>query len=319
MRYAFIINPAAGKGAASARIESYVEQLEKVDKRSISHVRTDAGEGATAVARELAQEAKLAGEEIYIYAVGGDGTINEVANGICGFDNAALGVMPAGSGNDFVRCFRDNEPSDFLDVDMQLAAEPKAIDLMELTYYKEGQPQTRLCVNGINIGLDGNTAILANELKSNRYITGGSAFIVALIKNFLQKKGENLKVTVDGEVIHDGQLLLCTAANGGFCGGGFESCPRFDLSDGLAEVLIVNNVSRRKFLALVPKYKAGKIFEVPGIEKITNYAQSKEVKIEPLSGEMQFVADGETLKTGSITIRMIKEAIRVLVPKEPSI
>ena len=120
-------------------------------------------------------------------------------------------------------------------------------------------------------------------------------------------------ITVDGEEVHNGPLLLTTVGNGGFCGGGFESCPRADLSDGLLEVLIVNNVSRTRFVALVPKYKSGRILEIdPEGGNLYKYYQAEKIIFEPNRGTMQFLADGEIYKTGRLEIEVVKDAINVV-------
>lgn len=315
MKYAFIINPMSGQGKGADRILRYLEQLERYDKRDISHYLTKAENDATDIAVRLAEEAEASGEDIFIYAVGGDGTINEVANGVSGYQHAAMGLMPVGSGNDFVRCFKNTDPKAFNDVELQLDATVTDIDIIEFEYEEGGEILRRKYINGINIGLDGNTAILAHSYKNIPGVSGSFAYLLALLKNFIRKEGADLKVTVDGKVLHDDKALLCTVANGGYCGGGFESCPRFILDDGLAEVMIVKNIPRRKFLHLVPKYKAGKIFEIADIEKIISYAQGRDVTITPNPGKMKLVADGEIFETPEINIHVIRNGIRILVPQ----
>jgi len=259
-----------------------------------------------------------------------------VVNGLAGHENAYFGFIPVGSGNDFVRNFDD--PESFKDIGRQFAAASKPIDVLKFRYKKasagnaasaagssisasgtagvsdDDEYITRYYINGINIGFDGNTAILAHDLKNLPMVSGTFSYILALVNNLVKKKGENLRVTSDGQILHDGPLLLCTAANGGFCGGGFNSCPRAVLDDGLAELLIVNNITRRKFLSLVPDYKAGKLFEMKGTEGLIKYKQARNIKIEPLNGTMSFVADGEIFETGTIDIELVDKAIKVLIP-----
>ena len=145
-------------------------------------------------------------------------------------------------------------------------------------------------------------------------MSGTFSYILALVVNLIRKRGGDLRVTADGEVVHSGPLILCTAANGRFCGGGFESCPTAELDNGLIDLLVVKDVTRRYFLKVVPDFKAGRLFEIDGVEKIATSRQAKQVVIEPAAGTMRFVADGEIMETGTITIDVLPKAVRLLVP-----
>ena len=312
MKYVFIVNPTSGQGKHSKGLVPQIEALiqEHPDK-DIKIYYTRGVKDATTLADQIAKEAQ---EIVRIFACGGDGTIQEVCNGIYGHDNAELGIIPVGSGNDFVRALGGDAGAKprYLDLNAQIDAPAKKIDLIRMTWTSGGKEHSCLVDNGINIGFDGNTAILASEYKNLPGVSGTGSYILALAKNLVLKKGEDLRVIADGNEIFNGPLLLATVANGGFCGGGFESCPRADLSDGLLEVLVINNMSRTKFLTLVPKYKDGKIFDVKNDNnKLFTYTQAEEIIIEPNNGSMQFVADGEKIVAESLKLEVVKEAISV--------
>lgn len=316
MKYAFIVNPASGKGSKDGIVQK-VKDIMEASSKDVSIYYTRGEKDATVLADMIATEA--GDEQVVIFACGGDGTINEVANGIIGHENAVLGVVPVGSGNDYVRELGGgmNGGEKFLDLERQINGEMIKADLIKMTYIKDGEEVVSHVVNGLNIGFDGHTAILANELKSRSVLNGSMSYIAALLACLIKKKGESLRITADGEEIHAGPLLLTTAANGGFCGGGFNSCPRADLYDGLIELLIVRDIKRSQFVGLVPKYKAGQIFEVKGIDKLIKYTQAKELTIEPMNAPtMKFVGDGEIYETGALKIEMLKQAIWVNVPAE---
>ncbi len=94
---------------------------------------------------------------------------------------------------------------------------------------------------------------------------------------------------------------------------GVQSCPNADLTDGLIEIIAIKDVSRTKFVSLFPKYKAGKLLTVKGIEDFVSYTQAKSIFIEPmLAPTMQFVGDGEIFETGALRIEAVPQAIRVL-------
>lgn len=313
MKHAFIINPASGNGKKAKALISQLDEIIKDDSRDIKYYVTEGIGDATVLASRLACEAEDADEEIRIYACGGDGTISEVANGIADCENAILGVMPIGSGNDFVRNF---DGADFLDVRKQLDAEAEVVDLIKYSFDTEAGPVDKYCVNGMNIGFDGNTAILANELKTHKAITGSFSYLLAVAVNLIQKKGAKLRVSADGEQVYEGNLIMCSIANGRFCGGGIESCPRAEVNNGLLEMLVIKDVTRRKFLQVFPPFMKGKIFEIKGVDEIATFGQPKHVTVEPIEGEMQFVVDGEGMKTGTIEIDIMEAALKVVVPKE---
>ena len=314
MKYAFIVNPASGQGRHGNGLIPRIEKLiENNPGRDIEIVYTRCEKDATVQAERLAREA--AGD-VVVFACGGDGTVQEVVNGIYGYDNAILGIIPVGSGNDFVRALGGGlkQGKKFNDMQAQLTAPIKRVDLIKMTWMENGEEKSHICDNGINIGFDGNTCISAHEFKKLPLVSGTGAYIVGVAVNLIEKNGENLTITADGKEVFNGPMLLATVGNGGFCGGGFESCPRADLSDGLLELLIVNDMTRRKFITLVPKYKAGKIFDIknPG-NKVFTYCQAKEIVIKPNAApSMKFVADGEIFETGEIKLEVLEQAMRVL-------
>ena len=282
MEYAFIVNPASGQGKHGKGLVPQIEELKKAfPDKNIRIYYTRGERDATVLADQIAKEAE---GEVVLFACGGDGTIQEVANGVYGHDNAAMAIVPVGSGNDFVRALGGSADAaeKFLKLSNHIGASTKKIDLIKMTWDDNGKTRTHLVDNGINIGFDGNTAILAHDYKLLPGVSGTGSYVLALAKNLVLKKGEDLKIVVDGNEIHNGPLLLATVANGGFCGGGFESCPRADLSDGLLEVLVVNNISRTRFLQMVPKYKAGEIFDIdPEGGNLYKYYQAEKITITP--------------------------------------
>lgn len=315
MRYAYIINPASGQGKHDQHDQGILAEIKRLQETSgedIKYYFTEGQMDAAVLANAIAKN--VYPDEVVIVACGGDGTIQEVVNGIVGNDNAILGVYPCGSGNDFIRELGGRDSAKvYLNLENHLKAVPKEMDIMKLSYLSEGEPTHRYVVNGINIGFDGNTAILAHDLKRLPAVSGSFSYLLALAYNFIGKKGEDLKVTVDGEEIYNGPLFLTTVANGGYCGGGFNSCPNADLSDGEAEVLIVRDIPRRSFLKLAPKYQKGKIFEIENFDDLIVYRRARKVRIEPAAGVMKYVGDGEVFITDTIEVEMLEKAIRVMV------
>lgn len=312
MKFAFIVNPASGQGNHDdSDVVAGLKKLIDEGRDDIKYYFTEGQLDASVLADAIAKAA--APEDIVIVACGGDGTIQEVAGGVYGNDNAILGVYPCGSGNDFIRALGGNDAAPkYRDFEKLLKGVPMDMDVMRMTYETESGTDSRIVVNGINIGFDGNTAIKAHELKTLPGVSGTLSYVLAVAVNFIGKRGENLKVFADDKEIYDGPLLLSTVANGGFCGGGFESCPNADITDGLAEVLVIRDLPRRRLPSLIPKYMKGKLFQIKNIEDIAVYTRAKKVRVEPNNGEMRFVADGEEFKTRGIEVEMLEKAIRVL-------
>ena len=314
MKYAFIVNPKSGQGKhGNGLIPKINELIANNGDRDIKIYYTQGERDATSLAARIAEQAN---DKVVIFACGGDGTVQEVVNGVYGHDNAILSVIPVGSGNDFVRTLGGGlkEGSKYLNFMAHLDAPHTKIDLIKMTWQEHGMEQSVMVDNGINIGFDGNTCILAHDYKMLPGVSGTGSYLLAVAKNLIEKRGENIKIVADGKEFHNGPMLLATASNGRFCGGGFESCPRAEITDGLMELLVVNDLTRSRFLQLIPKYKAGKLLEIPDEGgNLYKYAQVKKLEITPNTAPtMQFVADGEIYKTGKLTIEVIHDAISVV-------
>ena len=310
MKYAFIVNPNSGHGKkAKGFIAKINEIIEKNPDVSL-HI-TEGPMDATIIAEGLADVAKKTSVDTRIFACGGDGTLNEVLNGIYDRPHVELGVVPIGSGNDFVRNFAS---CNFEDINAQLNGNPIPIDLLKIEYEEDGKEKTRYCINGINIGFDGNTAILSNHLKKKKFFRGHLSYIAAIIMNIAEMRGQNLRIRDQDNIVHAGELLLITLSNGRFCGGGIESCPKALVDDGLMEVLIVNKVSRKTFFRLMPSYIKGELLEKDISEDIYKYLRSDKITMEPIGGIMQFAVDGEEMKSGKTVIEIVQNGVKFVLP-----
>lgn len=314
MKYAFIVNPASGQGKHGEDLMPEIEALIAGNpNRDIKVYHTRGVKDATVLADLIAGEAT---EDTVIFACGGDGTVQEVANGIYGHDKGILGVVPVGSSNDFVKEISKKKGNwkEYTNLPHIFDGMVTKVDLIRMSWIEKGEEVSRYITNGINVGFDGNTAILAHELKRLPLVSGTGSYLMAVAGNLAFKKGQRLRITVNGKGFHTGDLLLATVANGGYCGGGIYSCPKAEINDGLLEVMAIKDMTRKKFVSLFPKYKAGKIFQADGIEDVISYTRAEAVMIEPMLGpKMKFVADGETFETGAIRIEVVPKALKVLI------
>ena len=249
MKYCFIINPNAGKG-------SFVEELKsKISEACVRHgvsydafVSENQEHTKEYIIRTLAQES----EEITFFACGGDGTLCRTVGAVMSLSNADkkrvfVGVVPAGTGNDFVSNFENK--SLFCDIEAQIGGEAYDIDLIKCndTY----------CINMINIGFDCHVVCKKEEIGRKKWLPRKFAYIFSLIVTLIRKPGVKMSVSIDGGESENKSLLLTTFANGEFCGGGFRSNPKAALNDGQIDFIEIKNVGRIKFVSLVGDYKKG--------------------------------------------------------------
>ncbi len=249
-------------------------------------------------------------EKIRFYACGGDGTLGEVVNGAFGAINAEIGLIPIGTGNDFVRNF-DN-PDDFFDIEKQIRGEACAIDLIKCN--------DRYGINVVNVGFDCEVVVKMDTLRRNPLIPKNLVYAASIANNFFKKFGTQMKICADGIEINR-PMMLCAIANGGFYGGGYHAAPRATLDDGLLDLCIVEKVTRAKFVSLIGSYKAGTHLESKAAEGVITYKKCKSVSLE-FPTEHNFCMDGEIERYERVDISVCHKAIMFSAPapetaKEP--
>jgi len=296
MRHLFIINPAAG---SRNRTDDYSEVIHKICRaRKLNYeirVSTAPGE-CTRIAREEAKK----GDEIRIYACGGDGTLNEVVAGAAGYDNAAVTVFSGGSGNDFVKIF--DEPKAFFDLHRLMDAEEAVFDLIQCN----GEYALNIC----SVGLDARIGTDVSSYKRLPLLHGFRAYAASTVVNVVKGIAEHYIVEVNGEVIDGEQTFICVC-NGRYYGGGFNPIPEADPADGKLDVLVVKKVSRAQVPAIIGKYKNGRYKE---LSHVARYLRTDRVKItcdKPTPVNM----DGELRTAKVVEMRLAKEKIRFFYPK----
>ena len=296
MRHLFIINPAAG---SRNRTQEYSDVIHKVCRarklRYEIRVSTAPGE-AIRIAREAAQT----GEELRLYACGGDGTLNEVVAGAAGYDNAAVTVFSGGSGNDFVKLFDD--PKAFFDLHRLMDAEEAVFDLIDCN--------GDLALNICSVGLDARIGTDVSSYKRLPLLHGFRAYAVSAAVNVVKGIGEHYVVEVNGEVFDDRHTFVCVC-NGRYYGGGFNPIPEADPSDGQLDVLVVKEVSRAQVPGLIGKYKNGRYKE---LSHVARYIKTDRIKIicdKPTPINL----DGELRMAREIEMKVAKQKIRFFYPK----
>ena len=239
------------------------------------------------------------------YAIGGDGTLNDVANGILKRKGQSeLALIPRGTGNDFARFFEDEDF--FENLEKQMLAKAKPIDVIVT--------DAGLCgVNMINIGVDADTA--AEVHRFDRYVPGPLAYIFALIDRvLLHPLGCAMEISIDDEEPLCGDFLLVSFANGAFCGGGFKAAPKAVLDDGLMEICVVKPVSRLTFVKVVGGYRNGTHLDDPRYQSILSYRRGKKIQVKT-EKPIQVCIDGQIIKTTEIQAEILPQSIAFVTPQ----
>ncbi|MDO5545985.1 MAG: diacylglycerol kinase family protein [Eubacteriales bacterium] len=294
MKHLFIINPAAG---SRDRTEEYTAQIQRLCKGIDYEIAVSQAPGEC---RRLVREAARTGEEVRIYACGGDGTLNEVASGAAGFPNAAVTAFSGGSGNDFVRLF--SEPKAFCDLSRLLDAEEAIFDLIACN--------DDLALNICSVGLDARIGTDVARYKRLPFFHGFNAYALSTVVNLFRGISEHYIVEVAGERIDAEQTFVCVC-NGRYYGGGFNPVPEADPADGLLDVLLVKKVSLLQVPGIIGKYKNGRYRELP---QFVRHFRTDRVRV--LCDRPNAVnLDGELLVADAIDIRVAREKINFFYPR----
>lgn len=300
MNYVFIVNPEAGNGKALETVNGLIANRDNCELYSTGGIE----DTAAYIRRRCAEHPD---EMLCFVACGGDGTVNSVANGVLQVGNAAMSVLPLGSGNDYVKAYGGKDS--FLQIDALLSAEPHPVDVIRVN--------DRYCVNAFHFGLDSAVANTMNNVKSKPIIGGKHAYAAGVVKALLFSMRNFCTIRVDGEEIHRGDILLCTVTCGEYVGGSYRCAPRTLVDDGLAEICLVKPVSRLRFLRLMNAYKRGEHLSDPRFQSVILYRRGRVIEV---SGEPGFLIslDGEVHSGTSFRAEVMHRKLNFVTAHEPN-
>ena len=304
MKHFFIMNPAAGKGT---KFHDLIDDIHKVcDRRGVSyevHITKEQGE-ATEFVRGVCESSN---EPMRFYACGGDGTIKEVAAGMVGFENAELGMIPMGTGNDFVRNFEHNEM--FFNIDAQLDGETRKIDLLK---YND-----KYAINIINTGFDCEVAKQVGVNRRSVFLPSSLAYPASILQKITQFDTAivNGKIYLDG-VLHKGdKFQACVFANGRYYGGGYFAAPASNANDGILDCCLIDKIPLMTFLNILGDYKAGTHLTNPKVPRVFAYKKVKKAEVV-FDRPTDISVDGEIERVkGRLTISVVHDAVTLSTPK----
>ena len=296
MKHLFIINPAAGSRDRTKEYSVVIHDI--CTARDLDYrIEVSAAPGECA---RIAREAAQTGEEVRIYACGGDGTLNEVASGAAGSPNASVTVLSSGSGNDFVKLF--NEPKAFFDLERLMDVEEAQFDLIRCN--------DDIALNICSVGLDARIGTDVASYKRIPLLQGFRAYAASTVVNVIRGIAEHYVVEVNGETI-DGEHTFVCVCNGRYYGGGFNPVPEADPADGLLDVLLVKKVSRLQVPAIIGKYKNGRYRE---LSDLVRHLRTRELTVR-CDRETPINLDGELRMAQVVKFSLAEEKLRFFYPR----
>ncbi|MBE9470851.1 MAG: diacylglycerol kinase family lipid kinase [Chloroflexi bacterium] len=314
-KYKIIVNPTAGRGASEQAIPHIERMLNEYDL-DFDLVRTERPWHAA----ELAQEAATAGYDVVV-AVGGDGTANEVLNGLMQAkrvsesasqrEECAMGILCVGRGNDFA--YGMGIPADLEEGCRALAQDHRRV--VDVGRVAGGlYPEGRYFGNGVGIGFD---AVVGFEAVKMTRLTGFPSYIVAVLKTvFLYYKAPLAKIEYDGETITQPSLMI-SIMNGQRMGGGFYMAPEGKPDDGLFDLCIAHEVSRPRIFGLIPHFMRG----TQATQEPIKMEQARKVVVTAVEGVLPAHADGETLCTTGqrLEMELLPRQIEIICPSPEAV
>lgn len=304
MKHFFIMNPAAGKGT---RFYDLIDEIHKVcDRRKVYyavHVTERMGE-ATEFVKKMC---KSSNDPMRFYACGGDGTIKEVAQGMIGYDHAQLGIIPMGTGNDFVRNFEHNEQ--LFNIDAQLDGEARKIDLIK---YND-----KYSINVINTGFDCEVAKQVSLNRRSLFVPSKLAYTAGIVQKITQFDTAivNGRIVFDGVAHRGDKFQACVFANGCYYGAGYKAAPAARFDDGLIDCCIIDKIPLTTFVKILGNYKAGTHLTDKKVPPIFAYKKCKKVDLH-FYRPTDISVDGEIERVkGKVTFSVVKDAVTLSLPK----
>ena len=299
MKHIFIVNPHAGKKDQTGRIYAMADQLRQRGLEC-SVALTDRPGHATELARKLAES----GQELRIYACGGDGTAHEVAGGIAGYENAAMTVIPIGTGNDLLKNFGPDADK-FSDAENLWDGDVIPLDLIECN--------GELCITIACCGIDARVAEDVHRYGKSPLLGGMGSYIASVAVNFLGSAiSRRWTISVDGGPADTDDFSLICLCNGRYYGGGFLPVPEARMDDRVLHAVVVRKVTRPEFLRLIGPYSKGKHAQLP--PRLISVGPTESIRITA-EEDIVFCLDGECRRSRSVEMRLSEKRLNFFGPK----
>ncbi len=242
----------------------------------------------------------------FIVIAGGDGTINEVVNGVMLSSKEkkpVLGVFPCGTGDDFVKSLQPRPILDAID-EMNL----QKVDLLRIKNFNDNnEANVRYCVNIADVGVSALTVKIVNG--SAKRLGSALTFFVGAVKSFLKYKPIEVRVIGD-DFEYKGKITTVVFANGKYFGGGMAIAPEAEINDGLIDVVIAGEVRLKEFLKYYPQIRKGQKIK----HQQVFYYKTRKLRIKPVqSGDFPVEADGEYIGKMPAEVEILSDSLSFLM------
>ncbi|MBU5590724.1 diacylglycerol kinase family lipid kinase [Clostridium sp. MSJ-4] len=294
MKHLFVINPIAGRGKSLTYIDKIKEIFKDRDEEYIIEITERKGHAVQLVKEYTSKE------DYRVYAIGGDGTLNEVLNGMIN-SNSSLSVIPCGTGNDFARTLLENIHSEDILLDT-INGDEKFIDV--------AKANERYYINISSVGFDSEVVYNARLFKNMKFLPNHLAYIFSLFYTPFVYKSIPMKVNIDDLILNQ-RTMLIAASNGKCYGGGIPITPNADIQDGLLDICVVDHAPLLKLIRFLPRALKGK----HGSVKEVSFYKAHKISVES-SSPFTFNADGELEKLHKVNLEIVPNKVKMIVPKE---
>lgn len=290
--YHIIVNPQGGKGKSLKILKQVCKILQERNAEFCVH-HTERKGHATEIARELSREA-----DCNLLVMGGDGSFNEVLCGIENFQNVTLGLIPCGTGNDFVRA--SAHPSNVKKaMDVILHGETSYVDYIQFT---DGRS-----LNVLGAGMDVDVLLKYESMKHKRKLN----YYLSLFYTLTHVRFHHMRITIDNGEPMERNVFMIGIGNGRYIGGGMPVCPSAVIDDGKLQLVIINEIPKSKILGAVLKFLKGEHVKLA----CTEVLDGKKIKIEILD-DSRFEADGEILPQADVLdAKVVSGKLKVFTQK----
>lgn len=247
----------------------------------------------------------------YIVAIGGDGTIHEVVNGIfiqkaVPTTEVSLAVIPAGTGNDWIRMFGISKT--YSEAVRSLAEKRTVLqDVGKVHFYETKVQHTRYMANVAGLGFDAVVNLKYNNLKDDgKY--GKSLYLRSTLHTFLSFRSKKFRIMTDGRLFYDGMVFSGAVGIGKYNGGGMIQTPNARIDDGLMDLTIIKKMSKLRVARNFKLLFSGSIYDIPKVI----YTQARKIEISTWP-ETRIEIDGEAVGTSPFVFELVPQSIRVVV------